>query len=95
MNIQCTNQCKCRLDSAEQGRQSSKGAADLSEQIDCQDFTLVPQQGVNVGAVVQAPQLDRAIKGAAEQLVGALAEGEPRHNVPVAWEALCAQQRAP
>ena len=52
---------------------------------------MVAEEGVDIGAVVQAPGLDRAIEGCTEELVGALAEGQPRHNVPVAREPLCTQ----
>ena len=48
----------------------------------------MPEEGVHVGAVVAAPQLEGAVKGAAVQLVRALPEGQARDGVPVAWQAL-------
>lgn len=46
-------------------------------------FCLVPKQGVHIGHLVQAPQLDRAVKGAGEQLVSVLPEGQAGDDVPV------------
>lgn len=49
---------------------------------------LVAEQGVDVGPVVDVPGLDRAVQGAAEQLVRASTKGQTRHGIPVPREAL-------
>ena len=49
---------------------------------------LVAEQGVHVGGIVAAPQLHGAVKGAAVQVVGALAEGQARDGVSVPRQAL-------
>ncbi len=62
--------------------------AHLAEHVDAQDLGLVPQQGVHGHAVIDAPQLGGAVEGGAAQLVRALPERQPGHDVPVPREAL-------
>ena len=49
---------------------------------------LVAEQGVHVGGIVAAPQLDSAVKGTAVKFVRARAESQPGYGISVSWQAL-------
>ena len=46
------------------------------------------EEGIDIGTVVDAPGLDSAVQGTAEQLMCTLPELQPCNGVAVPWEAL-------
>jgi hypothetical protein len=67
----------------------------LAADVDARHLALVAEEGVEVRSVVDRPELDAAIEGGGEELVGGVvAEGEAGHEVFVATKCLRARARA-
>jgi hypothetical protein len=60
----------------------------LPQKVYRKHFSLMAQQCVHVRPIIQAPDLHRAVKGCAEQLVSAAAKSQARDNVPMPVEPL-------